>query len=143
MAEKERSIVINSPVDRVYNVWVYFQEFPKFMNHVKEVDIKSPIKSHWRIELAGMQLEFDAEITELKENKYLAWKSITGLKHSGHISFEEVPEGTKATLSINYEPQSYPEMLTSKIEGGRMIEDQIWDDLNNLKVRAEKMEKAA
>jgi len=143
MAVREKSMIINSPVDRVYNVWVYFQEFPKFMNHVKEVDIKSPTKSHWKVELAGMQLDFDAEITELKENKYLAWKSIKGLKNSGHVSFEEVPEGTKVTLSINYEPQSYPEMLTSMLERGKMVEDQIDEDLNNLKTRAEKMEKAA
>lgn len=143
MAEKEKSIIINAPVDEVYGLWAHFPNFPKFMTHVKDVTLKSPTESHWKVELAGIPLEFDAEVTELVDNKRIAWNSISGIKNSGFVEFEKVPEGTKVTVHINYMPETYPQEFADKLGAGRMVEDQIQEDLNNLKSRIEGMAKAA
>lgn len=143
MATKEKSIVIHAPVHRVYYTWVNFEEFPKFMDHVKEISLKNPVVTHWKVQLSGMPLEFDAEITELQENKYIAWKSLSGIENTGSVDFEEVPEGTKLTIHLNYMPQSYPQEVVEKLGAIDTVEHQIEDDLNKLKSRIEKMAHAA
>lgn len=144
MAEREKSMVINAPIAEVFNMWTHFPDFPNFMTHIKDVKLLSPTQSHWTVELAGMPLEFDAEITEIKENEHLAWKSTSGIENSGFIHCEEVPEGTKLTVHLNYMPQSYPAEFTEKLGVGQMVENQIQEDLDNLKSKIEgKMAEAA
>lgn len=143
MAEREKSMIINAPIDQVYNLWAHFPNFPQFLSHVKEVTLKSPVESHWKVELMGVPLEFDAETTDMQENKRIAWKSTSGINNSGFVNFEQVPEGTKITVHFNYKPETVPEKLADKLGPGQMVERQIEEDLNNLKSQLEGLAKAA
>lgn len=130
--------MINAPIDQVYNLWANAQNYPNMLNHVKEVSVKAPNQAHWKVELAGVPLEFDAEITELEENKRIAWKSISGVENSGFINFEQVPQGTQVTVHFNYSPETLPGELQDKLGPGQTVEQQILDDLNILKSNLEK-----
>ncbi len=143
MPTTEKSMVIHAPIDRVYNVWMNFEDFPIIMDHVAEITLRNPVVSHWKVELSGMTFEFDAEITELKENKHIAWKSRTGIKHTGTVDFAEVPEGTKLTIHLDYMPQTIPQELAGKLGAINTVESQIDGDLNALKAKIEKMAHAA
>jgi uncharacterized membrane protein len=37
MAEYETSLVVQAPLEEVYNQWTQFEEFPRFMEGVEEV----------------------------------------------------------------------------------------------------------
>ncbi|HZD60196.1 MAG TPA: SRPBCC family protein [Anaerolineae bacterium] len=138
MAEREKSMMINAPIDQVYNLWTNIQNFPKLLNHIKDVSVKSPSQSHWKVELAGVPMEFDAQITDMQENKRLAWKSISGVNNSGFINFEEMPQGTRITVHFNYAPETLPEQFTGQLGAGQQAEKDIEEDLNNLKSNLEK-----
>ncbi len=141
--EREKTMIINAPIDRVYDMWVRSSNYPKLLSHVKEVTLKSPTVEHWKVELAGIPLEFDIELTDIQENKHLAWKSIAGTDNSGFVHFEPVPEGTKVTVHFNFLPELYPAELVEKLGAGGMVENQIQEDMDNLKSRIESMAKAA
>ena len=61
MSTLQKSIDINAPVTSVYNQWTQFEEFPAFMEGVKEVRQMDDAHLHWCAEIAGKDVEWDAE----------------------------------------------------------------------------------
>jgi uncharacterized membrane protein len=64
MATIEKSIEVNVPVRTAYNQWTQFEEFPRFMEGVKQVNQLDNTHLHWTADIAGKEQEWDAEITE-------------------------------------------------------------------------------
>jgi len=60
----ESSINVRAPLRTVYNQWTQFEEFPRFMEGVKEIRQLDDSHVHWVAEIAGKEKEWDAEITE-------------------------------------------------------------------------------
>ena len=54
MATIEKSIDVDVPVRTAYNQWTQFEEFPKFMEGVREVRQVDDRRLHWRAQVAGM-----------------------------------------------------------------------------------------
>ena len=52
-----RSIDVNVPVRIAYNQWIRFDEFPKFMEGVKQVTQMDAKRLHWKAEVAGQENE--------------------------------------------------------------------------------------
>ncbi|MEY4484059.1 MAG: hypothetical protein RL693_1511, partial [Verrucomicrobiota bacterium] len=59
-----KSIIVNVPLSQAYNQWTQFEEFPHFMEGVKEVKQLDDKSLHWKAEIAGKSEEWNAEITE-------------------------------------------------------------------------------
>ncbi|MGH9962264.1 MAG: SRPBCC family protein, partial [Pyrinomonadaceae bacterium] len=64
MATIEQSVDINCPVTTVYNQWTQFEEFPRFMEGVREVTQLDDTHLRWRAEIAGKEETWTAEIDE-------------------------------------------------------------------------------
>src|SRR5438270_512105 len=75
MSTIEKSIEVNVPVYTAYSQWTHFEEFPQFMEGVKEVKQLDFKRLHWKTEIAGQDKEWDAEITEQIADQRLAWTS--------------------------------------------------------------------
>lgn len=102
-----KTINIDAPVEEVYRFWEDIENFPRFMEHVKEVSA-SDGHSHWRVTgPAGMPIEFDAITTKKEENREIAWKSQPNepVKSAGIVQFEPTPTGgTRVTVRMSYNP---------------------------------------
>ena len=110
MASIEESIEVNVPVRVAYNQWTQFEEFPRFMEGVKEVRQLDDKRLHWKAEIAGKVKEWDAEITEQRPDERIAWKSTSGTPNAGVVTFQRMPdETTKVMVQIDYEPQGIVE----------------------------------
>src|SRR5690606_24596970 len=73
----EKSIAIDRPVEDVYRFWRNFENLPRVMRHLKEVRTIDERRSHWVAKApAGIEIEWDAEITEDQENQNIAWRSV-------------------------------------------------------------------
>jgi len=64
MVRIKKSIEVDSPLSHVYNQWTQFEEFPRFMEGVKEVRQLDDQRLRWRVEIAGKEKEWTAQITE-------------------------------------------------------------------------------
>lgn len=116
MASHTHSIDVNVPVRTAYNQWTQFEEFPQFMEGVKEVRQITDTTLHWHAEIAGRDEEWDAVISEQIPDQRVAWTSITGAKNAGVVTFHHIDENTtRVTLQIDYEPEGLVENVGSAL----------------------------
>lgn len=104
----QKTIHIAAPVEKVFEFWNHFQNFPKFMSNVREVQLKGENQSHWVVTgPAGVPVEWDAEIIERIPNQVIAWKTVPGstVEHAGIIRFDSDPDGTtRVDIRMSYHP---------------------------------------
>jgi len=107
MERIEKMVEVACPVRAVYDQWTQFEEFPRFMDGVKEVTQLDDTHVHWHAEIWGKDKEWDAEITEQVPDERISWKSISGdAPNAGTVRFEPLgPSRTKVRLVMAYEPQ--------------------------------------
>ena len=106
MERIEKTIEVNAPVRAVYNQWTQFEEFPRFMDGVKEVRQLDDTHVHWHAEVWGRDKEWDAEITEQEPDQCVSWKSVSGAANAGTVRFQPVDANcTRVRLTMGYEPE--------------------------------------
>jgi uncharacterized membrane protein len=110
MSTVQKSVEVEVPVREAYNQWTQFEEFPSFMEGVEEVRQVDDTHLHWKAEVAGDDLEWDAEITEQTPDERIAWKSTNGATNAGVVTFHRLDDGkTKVNLQLDYEPEGAAE----------------------------------
>jgi uncharacterized membrane protein len=134
----KRSITVNRPPEEVYQFWHDFENLPRFMSHVKSVKRLGDTRTHWEVKgPAGIEVEWDAEITEDKPNELIAWRSLPGadVENSGAVRFERAPggRGTVVRVDLNYDPPAGIIGSTLALLFGESPEKQIKADLLRLR----------
>jgi uncharacterized membrane protein len=110
------SVDVHVPVRTAYNQWTQFEEFPQFMDGVREIRQLDDTHLHWKTEIGGVKREFDAEITEQIPDERVAWKSIEGEKQAGVVTFHRLDdEHTRVTVQMDYDPQGMVETAGDKL----------------------------
>ena len=125
MSVIEKSIELNVPVRTAYNQWTQFEEFPKFMEGVRQVQQIDDKHLHWKATIAGKEEEWDAEITEQVPDQRIVWKSQQGALNAGRVMFQSMSNDTsRIMLHVDYDPQGIVEnmgdaagMVTQRVEG--------------------------
>lgn len=103
MTRIAQSIDVNVPVRTAYNQWTQFEEFPRFMEGVREVRQLDTAHLHWRAERNGKEMEWDSEITDQVADHHIAWRDTSGPKNAGSISFQAVePDRTRVQMTIDW-----------------------------------------
>ena len=106
MARIEKDIEVNAPLRAVYNQWTQFEEFPAFMDGVREVRQLDDTHLHWCAKVGGKDLEWDSEIVEQVPDQRVAWRSITGKLNAGSVAFQPLDSGrTRVCLTMEYDPE--------------------------------------
>jgi uncharacterized membrane protein len=106
----EQSIEVGVPVTTAYNQWTQFESFPRFMDGVERVEQLTPTRTHWVTKIAGVQREFDAEITEQRPDERVAWRTDRGTHQAGVVTFNRLDEEkTRVTLQMEHEPEGIAE----------------------------------
>jgi uncharacterized membrane protein len=104
----QKAINVNAPVTRVFEFWSNFTNFPRFMSHVEEVRDLGNGRSHWVVKgPAGVSIEWDAEITDYRENQLIAWRSQRNetVENSGVVQFHPNQDGgTRVMVRMTYTP---------------------------------------
>jgi uncharacterized membrane protein len=116
MPSIEQSVEVNVPVSTAYNQWTQFEEFPQFMDGVKEVRQLDDTHLHWVAEIGGHTEEWDAEITEQKPDERIAWKATNGKQNAGVVTFHRLDDGrSKIMLQLDWEAEGMVEKLGSAV----------------------------
>ena len=125
MSTIEKSIEVNVPVYVAYSQWARFEEFPRFMEGVKEVKQLDAKRLHWKAEIAGQDKEWDAEITEQTADQRLALASRGGAIKGWVATFHELSNAqSKVMLQLEYDPQGVVDnvgdafgVVSSRVQG--------------------------
>jgi uncharacterized membrane protein len=116
MDHVEKCIEVDAPISMVYNQFTQFEEFPHFMQGVEQVKQLDDKRLHWRAEVGGRVLEWDAEIFEQIPDRRIAWRSTTGPLNAGMVNFEPLgPNRTRVALKLNYKPEGTLEKIGSAL----------------------------
>ena len=121
----EKTIEVEAPISTVYNQWTQFEEFPRFMEGVKEVNQLDDTRLHWKAAIAGQEKEWDAEITEQTPDQRIAWTSRGGAINGGVVTFHQLSDArSKVMLQLEYDPQGFAEnagdalgVVSSRVQG--------------------------
>ena len=110
MSEITDSIDVNVPVRQAYDQWTQFEEFPRFMDNVKEVRQLDDTHLHWVASVAGQTEEWDAVVTEQTPDQRVAWQATQGAENAGSVDFHRLSDdATRVTLTMNMEPEGVVE----------------------------------
>src|SRR5262245_4920020 len=108
----EKTIIVDVPVATAYNQWTQFEEFPQFMEGVKEVRQLDDKRLTWKAEIGGRTEEWVAEIFEQIPDQRIAWRSIGGSMNSGRVCFTPLgSDQTEILLQLHYGPKGPAENL--------------------------------
>ena len=103
----QKTITVNVPIDRVFGLWAHLENFPRFLEHVRAIDVDGD-RSHWSVEgPAGRTIEFDAETTHVDENREISWRTLPDhpIEHSGSVRFERAGDAaTRIHVLMTYRP---------------------------------------
>lgn len=104
----QKTMRVNAPVEQVWELWSNFEQFPRFMSHLREVRKTGENRSHWvAAGPAGVSVEWDAVVTEWVPNELIAWKSVEGstVQTAGRVRFRPLPDGgTEIDVQMSYNP---------------------------------------
>jgi uncharacterized membrane protein len=104
------SIDVEVPCSTAYNQWTQFEEFPSFMEGVESVEQLDDRNLHWRAEIGGKTVEWDAEITEQRPDERIAWRSRNGAQNAGVVTFHRLSDTScRVTLQLDYKPEGFVE----------------------------------
>ena len=100
------SIDVAVPVRTAYDQWTQFEEFPRFMEGVKNVRQLDDKALEWTAEIAGVERSWTAEITDQEPDRKVAWRSTSGAKNAGQVTFQPLGDNmTRITLQLEVEPE--------------------------------------
>jgi uncharacterized membrane protein len=106
MERIEKSIEVDVPLSMAYNQWTQFEEFPEFMEGVEAVRQLDDKRLRWKVKIGGKEKEWDAEIFQQIPDQQIGWRSISGAKNSGLVTFESLGVNrTRVNLTMNYDPE--------------------------------------
>jgi len=139
------SVTINVPPEAAFMFWRDFTNLPKFMKHLKEVQVLDGKKSHWVAKgPLNSSIEWDAEIINEQPNEVIAWRSLPGseVDNTGSVRFVKAPagRGTIVRVTIDYirTGGKFGSMVAKLF--GEEPQLQIKDDLRRFKNVMEAME---
>lgn len=117
MSQIQQSIDVEVPVRTAYNQWTQFESFPQFMSGVESITQLDDKRLHWVTSIAGVEREFDAEITEQHPDERVAWASTGGeSKHAGVVTFHKLDDNkSRVMVQIDWTPTDLVEKIGSAV----------------------------
>lgn len=124
-------IDVDVPVRTAYNQWTQFEQFPAFMEGVEQVRQIDDTTLEWKVEIAGAEREFVADITTQEPDQVVAWVSRDGEHHAGRVTFQpDGPDRTRVEVKMAYEPSEWTEKVADAL---KIIDLRVKGDLRRFK----------
>jgi uncharacterized membrane protein len=131
VAKVDSTIEVEVPVQTAYNQWTQFEEFPRFMEGVREVRQLDDERLYWSAEIGGEMKEWYAVITRQVPDEVVAWESEGGARNDGTVVFKPIDaQHTEIELHINFEPEGMKEEVGSALGA---VSRRVQGDLNRFK----------
>ena len=106
------------------------------MEGVEQVTQVTDDRLHWRTRIAGVEREFDAQITEQHPDERIAWRTLDGPDQAGVVTFHKLdPSTTRVMLQLDFDPEGFVEHAGDKLG---LVKSRVKGDLERFKTFIEK-----
>jgi uncharacterized membrane protein len=123
------------PIEKAYDAWMKFDEFPSFMHRVVDVEQRGRDRIRWQEKIWFSKRQWEGRITERRKNDRIAWKTVSGMSHRGIVSFHKLDGNlTRVMVDIEFEPNGMVEKMAS---GLRFVKRAVQSDLARFKAFVE------
>src|SRR5438552_5395421 len=123
------------PVDKAYDAWIKFDQYPRFMHRVLSVEQKEGDKVSWQEKIWFSKRQWEGKITERRKNDRIVWKTTRGTSHKGIVSFHRLDDNlTRVMVEMEFEPTGMMEKMAS---GLRFVKRAVQADLARFKAYVE------
>jgi uncharacterized protein YndB with AHSA1/START domain len=142
MAKLEREVIINAPVEKVFQFVATPENFPEVWPSMVDVtDVEAlPGGGHkfsWVYKMAGVKLNGESETVEYEENRRMVSETKGGIQSRFVWNFSTEGDGTKLQVDIEY---TVPVPVAGKLAEGvvaKMNEREATTLVSNIKDRLE------
>jgi uncharacterized membrane protein len=105
----EAAVVVRKSPREAYHFWRDFENLPRFMTHLLDVDTTTDGRSRWVARgPLGLRVEWEAELVADRPGEVIAWRSLPGsdVDTAGSVHFREVSptHGTEVRVVLKYDP---------------------------------------
>jgi uncharacterized membrane protein len=104
----QKTIHVAAPIERVFDFWTDYQNFPRFMHNVRDVRQVAENRSHWVVAgPAGVPVQWTAEVTRVIPGELIEWHSVSDsdVRHQGSVRFTSNGDnGTCVSVQLSYIP---------------------------------------
>ncbi|HKS30025.1 MAG TPA: SRPBCC family protein [Pyrinomonadaceae bacterium] len=107
MERIEKVIEIDAPIERVFHLFSDFENFPRWMRHIRDVHYSGRRYTRWKADTPlGTSVEWEAETVAFDPPYLIAWRSVRGdVDTEGEVSFRETRRGTTMMrVTMGYRP---------------------------------------
>jgi uncharacterized protein YndB with AHSA1/START domain len=123
------------PIDQVYEAFTKFDQFPRFMHRVLNVEQKGRDKISWSEKIWFSSRQWEGRVTERRKNDRIVWKTNSGMEHKGIVSFHKLSDNlTRVMVDMEFEPSGMMEKMAS---GLRFVKRAVQSDLARFKTYVE------
>jgi uncharacterized membrane protein len=134
----EHAVTVLKPARQVYDFWRDFENLPRFMTHLVDVDTTTDGRSHWVARgPLGLNVEWDAEIIVDIPGEAIGWKSLDGsdVDTAGSVRFRELSRGrgTEVRVNLKYDPPAGKVGIAVARLFGESPAQQIREDMRRFK----------
>jgi len=139
MPTVKKSILISASPAEVFSIISDIENMSSLSDSIEKITRVNDNNYHWKVNLAGMTLEWNAELLKIEEPKYLSWHSIDGIENRGEYVLEPQDGMTRLTFFMEYHlPSKFVELMLHALLDESM---QVWltEILSNLKKEIEKI----
>ena len=122
-------------VDKAYDAWTQFNDYPKFMHRVLNVRQKGGDRVSWQEKIWFSKRQWEGKITDRRKNDRIAWKTTSGMSHRGVVTFHKLDDNlTRVMVDMEFEPNGMMEKMAS---GLRFVKRAVQADLARFKAFVE------
>lgn len=141
MERIEKVIEIDAPVERVFDLFSDFENFPRWMRHIRDVHYSGRRYTRWTADAPlGTSVEWEAETVAFDPPYLIAWRSVRGdVDTEGEVTFRESRRGTTMMhVILGYRPPAghFGALVASLF--GNDPEQQLEEDLERFAQVAER-----
>ncbi len=96
MQQTEKAIEIDALVERVFDLFSDFENFPRWMSNIKDVHYTGRRFTRWTARAPlGTSVEWEAETVVFEPDHRIAWRTVRGdVNTNGEVIFESTRRGT-------------------------------------------------
>ncbi len=143
MQQTEKAIEIDAPVERVFDLFSDFENFPRWMSNIKDVHYTGRRFTRWTARAPlGTSVEWEAETVVFEPDHRIAWRTVRGdVNTHGEVIFESTRRGTTLLrVILGYEvPAGRLGALVASLFG-KNPEQELEEDLRHFAEIAERRE---